>query len=755
MAFFSNSQRPIGQILVDSGFVGKQDLELALEEQKRTNELLGQVLVRLGVLDKMDLDAALSIQGHLGKLEDAVRSAAGIRQMLGSLLLMSGRITEEQLDFALAEQKATNEKLGDILVRLGLLSDRQIGSVLEFQRNQEKSQEGKSPLRLGEILVSVGTITRAQLDDALRKQALSQKKLGEILVEEGYAEQQHIDKGIHIQQKLVQAALVTVISLAGMSMQGCGGGGTAATSEATGGSVVAAGAVGITVTAATLLGGAQVTAINKTLPSQGAVEVNVSSAITVFFNNEMDESSINSATFKVAGPDGAISGTVVYDRTSNTAVFTPIAPLMPQAEYTATVAKETMEKSGKTLTDNASWKFKTGKDFLARSPEDVVPRTLFGQHMHRAATTTVWPATPFGAWRLWDAAVTWNNLEPSKSEWHFETLENYVSMAELHNVEVVLPLGLSPKWASARPDEISSYGPGNAAEPANIEDWKNYVRTVATKYKGRIHYYELWNEVNLSGFYSGSVDQMLTMAKEAYQIIKSIDPSASVVSPSCVASDSRIAWFEEYLKKGGGQYADIIGYHFYVSPNAPEQMVPFIGKVKQIIADNNLSGKPLWNTESGWYIENHNSTVAAEGSFSKVLTDSEASAYVARSYVLNWASGVNRFFWYAWDNNNMGFVEKDGKTVKAPATAYAQTYNWLNGAKMISCGKNNQGTWVIRLVKSDNKAAWIVWNADNPVNMDLPREWNAKSMKNLAGNVSSVASVTQLEISQSPILIEQ
>src|SRR6185369_9134843 len=387
MAFFDKARRPIGQILVDSGFVAKQDLERALEEQKYTNELLGQVLVRLGVLEKMDLDAALSIQGHLGKLEDAVRSAAGIRQMLGSLLLMSGRITEEQLDFALAEQKATNEKLGDILVRLGLLTERQIGSVLEFQRNQERAQEGKSPLRLGEILVSVGTITRGQLDDALRKQVLSQKKLGEILVEEGYAEQSHIDRAIRIQQKLVQASLVTVISLAG-----CGGGGSGA-SVAVGSAVVAAG-VGLTVTA-TLLGGVHVTGINRTLPAHEAVDVNVSSTVTVFFNNEMDESSINSTTFKVTGPDGAISGTVTYDRSSNTAVFTPIAPLMPQAEYTATVAKETREKSGTTLSDNASWKFKTGKDFLARSAAEVVPKTLFGQHMHRADATTVWPTAQF------------------------------------------------------------------------------------------------------------------------------------------------------------------------------------------------------------------------------------------------------------------------------------------------------------------------------------------------------------------------
>src|SRR6185369_17580213 len=425
-------------------------------------------------------------------------------------------------------------------------------------------------------------------------------------------------------------------------------------------------------------------------------------------------------------------------------------------EYTATASKEIREKSGTALSDSASWKFKTGKDFLARSAEEVIPRTLFGQHMHRADATTVWPTAQFSTWRLWDANAQWPWLEPKKGEWHFEKLDTYLNLAEAHNVEILLPLGLTPTWASARPAEASPYGiAGSSAEPVSIEDWKNYVRTVATRYKGRIHYYELWNEVNLSMFYSGSVDQMLAMAKEAYLIVKSIDPSASVVSPSCVAYENN-PWIEEYLRKGGGQYADIIGYHFYVSPDSPEQMVHFIDKIKLILTNYNVGSKPFWNTESGWYIENHNSTVAPEGSrFSKVLTDSEASAYVARSYVLNWARGINRFFWYAWDNANMGLVEKDGKTVKAPAAAYAQVYNWLNGAKMISCGKNSQGTWVIRLVKADNNTAWIVWNADRALRMELPKEWNAKSMKNLAGNSSNIASVTQLEIGPSPILIEK
>ena len=75
----------------------------------------------------------------------------------------------------------------------------------------------------------------------------------------------------------------------------------------------------------------------------------------------------------------------------------------------------------------------------------------------------------------------------------------------------------------------------------------------------------------------------------------------------------------------------------------------------------------MWDTESGWRIANRNTEVkptAATGFGSKVLTIDEASAYVARTYILLWGSQVSRFFWYAWDDGAMGLTETDGKTLE-------------------------------------------------------------------------------------------
>lgn len=208
-------RHPIGQILLNSGFVSHRDLEQALAEQRNTNELLGQVLVRMRILDPTDLKAALSVQEYLNEPEEAVKVAAGTRKMLGELLVHAGHITNEQLEHALAEQKKSGEKLGEVLVRLGLLTARQLDAVLDFQRRQGNAKPSPNPLRLGELLISKGYISREQLDDALFKQTLSKKKLGEVLIEEGYAQPHHIKHGIRLQHMLLAAALAALLTACG------------------------------------------------------------------------------------------------------------------------------------------------------------------------------------------------------------------------------------------------------------------------------------------------------------------------------------------------------------------------------------------------------------------------------------------------------------------------------------------------------------------------------------------------------------
>lgn len=397
-----------------------------------------------------------------------------------------------------------------------------------------------------------------------------------------------------------------------------------------------------------------------------------------------------------------------------------------------------------------------GARSLIQPPAMPVPLEYFGMHIHRADAGTPWPVVPFGSWRLWDAYVAWPDLEPEKGQWKLAKLDKYVAMAALTKVDILLPLGLSPSWASARPNEPSSYKPGYAAEPRNLEDWRNYVRTVAKRYKGRILAYEVWNEVNLKGFYTGSVHQMVELARVAYETLKEVDSDIVVVSPSVTGEVRQTEWLDQYLALGGGKYADVIGYHFYIPRSEPEAMLPVITKVKSIIRKHNLAQKPLWNTESGWWIENKDMSgrLGAAGADWRKLDERESAAYVARALILGWTAGISRFYWYAWDNFDMGLIEPIDKSIKLAGRTYGQTAVWMRGALFYGCSETD-GFWVCELTDAEGRRSRIVWRQSGEgVEWQIPSSWGAKEAKLLDGQTLKFSTLsTTVSIGQSPLLI--
>jgi hypothetical protein len=399
-----------------------------------------------------------------------------------------------------------------------------------------------------------------------------------------------------------------------------------------------------------------------------------------------------------------------------------------------------------------------GQDGAASLPgrEAPIPREYWGLHIHGALSVSRWPAG-FGAWRLWDTKISaWPDLEPQPGQWRFETLDRYVDLAQQHGVEILLPLGMSPTWVSARPDEPSWYGSGATAEPANIQIWREYVRTVARRYQGRVRHYEIWNEPNLKQFYTGSMAAMVELAREAYTVLKAVDPSIVVVSPAATERGG-VPWLEEYLRRGGAAYADVIGYHFYVAPGPPEDMVAFIQRVRQVLRRHGVS-KPLWNTEVGWMIESRQAPVAprgGQGLFSRAFSEEDAAAFLVRTFILNWVLGVDRLYWYGWDTRLMGLLEPDGATMKLPARAYERAQRWLTGARIRGCEVDRDQRWSCAITRGDGTPAWIVWTAKGSSELAIPAAWKIRRAHEVTGRARELAPGQRTAIGPLPIMLEQ
>ncbi|HEY4839051.1 MAG TPA: Ig-like domain-containing protein, partial [Candidatus Acidoferrales bacterium] len=116
----------------------------------------------------------------------------------------------------------------------------------------------------------------------------------------------------------------------------------------------------------------------STNPVAGAALVPLNQKMSATFNVPMNAATITApGTFILAlggvgGP--SVPGTVIYDSSSNTAVFSPAAALTASMPYTATITTAAQSAQGNNLAANFNWSFTTGTTANAIPP--VVVSTI-------------------------------------------------------------------------------------------------------------------------------------------------------------------------------------------------------------------------------------------------------------------------------------------------------------------------------------------------------------------------------------------
>jgi hypothetical protein len=348
-----------------------------------------------------------------------------------------------------------------------------------------------------------------------------------------------------------------------------------------------------------------------------------------------------------------------------------------------------------------------------------------------------WPTAKFGTLRLWDSGTSWTSLEPQQGVWNWQPLDIWVAAAEQHGVEdILLTLGQTPPWASTNPDDVNYIGAGAPAPPTDNQYWRDYITAVAQRYKGRIRYYEIWNEPNDPTYYTGTVAELAELTAEAYSIIKSVDPDNTVLSPAAYAP----GYLNQLLQAGIAQNVDMIAYHFYETP--PEAAATDIANVNLVMAANGVGAIPLWATEGA----SGDNTTAPE---------SLAAAYLVRKYLVHLAFGSIRFDWYAWGKATtfcVGTEENDPQVLTEAGRAFGILLNWLHGASLTGASIDASGTWQIELILAGVNHGMIVWNPTATVQFAIPSTLHSVSQHDIFGNATPVEGGS-VSIGASPVLL--
>ena len=416
-------------------------------------------------------------------------------------------------------------------------------------------------------------------------------------------------------------------------------------------------------------------------------------------------------------------------------------------------------------------------------PVTPVSNEFFGMHFALGygtpPDTVPWPSNFVGLYRLWDCGVMWRTLQPLStnagsdvSKWNQANLNLLKTLVDttLNNKAVpVMTLGQTPDWATTYRSASAPYGQGAPGHPKDLKYWRDYVTGLAKAFKGKVRLWEIWNEPgpdgSLSGrFYAGTAAQLVTLYQEAYTILKTTDPSNQIICPA--SSD---VYLEQFLAAKGGDFCDIMNFHTYLNtyknfPQTPEDILSEMGSVRLSLEKYKIY-KPLWNTEQGWY--NFESYEDQYSDPSRYAVDTP-EAYVARTYLLNWAYGMEgRLGWYRWENipgheSIHLTTNAQGKELTVAGLAQKVVSEWLRGGVVMTSltrVAKTKDTWLITIERpyiQPNYRGYILWNrSQTSTNYKFPNGSKIMQKRDLKGGVTpSSVPIVDVSVGIKPVLYE-
>lgn len=223
-----------------------------------------------------------------------------------------------------------------------------------------------------------------------------------------------------------------------------------------------------------------------------------------------------------------------------------------------------------------------------------------------AATVQRWVANNIRTVRI---GIPWANVETSKGTFDWSRADRVVTAAASANISIICAITSSPMWAAA-----SGTLPPNG-RPASPEAYGNFTAQVATRYKGRIAAYEIWNEPNGIFGYRPVPDPAgyTDLLKAAYPKIKAVDPSVAILGGVLGSGKSLGTWtinpvtfLAKMYAAGAAPYFDALSYHpysytmkfsegMYQTDSPVDQLV----RLRQTMLANNEGAKSIWVTEFG------------------------------------------------------------------------------------------------------------------------------------------------------------
>ena len=201
--------------------------------------------------------------------------------------------------------------------------------------------------------------------------------------------------------------------------------------------------------------------------------------------------------------------------------------------------------------------------------------------------------------------------QPYRSAW--EKYDHIVSLAEKYDMELIVRLSNPPAWSRAQGNAIGPYAP-----PDNFQDFADFVYAVVSRYKGRVRFYQIWNEPNIYpewGEQPVNPEAYTELLKLAAEAARAADPNVVIISGALAANIeygprnmSDFVFLDRMYRAGAAPYFDILamqGYGLWSGPT-DHRVNPRVTNfsrlmlIRDIMVRHGDANKPIWISEMNW-----------------------------------------------------------------------------------------------------------------------------------------------------------
>ncbi|MEO8285377.1 MAG: O-antigen ligase family protein [Chloroflexota bacterium] len=190
-----------------------------------------------------------------------------------------------------------------------------------------------------------------------------------------------------------------------------------------------------------------------------------------------------------------------------------------------------------------------------------------------------------------------------------------VDQANKYGLQILARIDSPPVWARLPYDDIQQYHKG---PPRDNNEYGDFAAAVAERYKGKIKYFQIWNEPNLIGEWGGhpvNAEEYTALLKVAHDRIKAVNPEAVIVTAALapttensVQNQNDILYLEAMYRAGAAPYFDVLSTMLYSLGQPPNDRRADLKRLnfsrpillREVMLRNHDEKKPIWISEYAW-----------------------------------------------------------------------------------------------------------------------------------------------------------